>query len=101
MKENKPPQGIDASRTPLIDARGLRFGYAPDRPVVQGASLEIFSGTLNALIGANGSGKSTLIRLLVGLMAPQGGEVWFAGTPMHAIPRNTNASRFDSIAGAP
>ena len=45
------------------------------RPVIRDASLRIMRGDRVGLIGPNGSGKTTLLRLLVGELAPDGGEV--------------------------
>jgi branched-chain amino acid transport system ATP-binding protein len=42
-------------------------------------SLTLRSGEIHALIGPNGAGKSTLIKQVAGNLAPDAGEVWFAG----------------------
>ena len=44
---------------------------------VDGVSLEIASGRTTALIGPSGCGKSTLLRLLLGLVTPDSGTVFF------------------------
>jgi len=41
----------------------------------RGASLEVARGEIHALVGENGAGKSTLMRILGGLMKPDGGRV--------------------------
>lgn len=41
----------------------------------RGASLEVASGEIHALVGENGAGKSTLMRILGGLMKPDAGRV--------------------------
>ena len=41
----------------------------------RGASLEVESGEIHALVGENGAGKSTLMRILGGLMKPDAGRV--------------------------
>lgn len=41
----------------------------------RGASLEVMSGEIHALVGENGAGKSTLMRILGGLMKPDAGRV--------------------------
>ena len=39
--------------------------------------MEIRRGETLAIIGGSGSGKSTLLRLLIGLIRPTSGEIWF------------------------
>lgn len=42
-------------------------------------SLNIEKGKITGLIGADASGKTTLIRLIIGLMAPDSGEITTLG----------------------
>jgi zinc transport system ATP-binding protein len=66
--------------TAAIEARGVRFGYG-GVPVLDGADLTVEGGQFVVLTGPNGSGKSTLIKLIVGLLAPEGGQVRVLGRP--------------------
>ncbi|MEO0914192.1 MAG: ATP-binding cassette domain-containing protein, partial [Pseudomonadota bacterium] len=50
---------------------GLTFGGAP---LFDGLSLAVHPGDRVALVGRNGSGKSTLMKMMGGLMEPDGGE---------------------------
>ncbi|EFH11293.1 ABC transporter ATP-binding protein [Teichococcus cervicalis] len=75
--------------TPLLEARGLRHAYRQGGllarrrvPVLEDATLSIAPGECVALLGPTGSGKSTLGRLLLGLEAPDAGEILFEGTPL-------------------
>lgn len=45
------------------------------RPVIDGLSLAVRSGTHTAVQGANGSGKSTLLGLVTGILQPSRGEI--------------------------
>ena len=56
----------------VIDVRGLqkRFG---SRVVVNGLDLTVQRGEICGFLGANGSGKTTTIRMLCGLLKPDGG----------------------------
>jgi ABC-2 type transport system ATP-binding protein len=56
-----------------IDVRDLhkRFG---SRVVVDGLSLQVAKGEICGFLGANGSGKTTTIRMLCGLLVPDGGS---------------------------
>lgn len=46
---------------------------------LNGASLVAKPGEIRALLGSNGSGKSTMIKILAGLVEPNGGEIFFDG----------------------
>ena len=56
-----------------------RFG---DEQAVAGVDLEIRAGEIVALVGLNGAGKSTLMRLLLGMLRPDGGEAEVLGCPV-------------------
>ena len=49
----------------------LAFG---DRDILKEVSVNLQAGTKAALTGANGSGKSTLIKVMAGLVQPDGGQ---------------------------
>ena len=56
-----------------IDVRDLRKSFGTRR-VVDGLTLQVERGQICGFLGANGSGKTTTIRLLCGLLIPDGGE---------------------------
>ncbi|GIX38446.1 MAG: ABC transporter ATP-binding protein [Silanimonas sp.] len=58
----------------VIEVRGLGFSHG-ERCLVHGFDLTVMRGDRIGLVGPNGSGKTTLIRLLLGELAPQAGEV--------------------------
>jgi iron complex transport system ATP-binding protein len=53
-----------------------------DTVAVDAASLSVRSGELVAIAGPNGSGKTTLLRAMLGLVAPDTGEVTLDGRPL-------------------
>lgn len=59
---------------PLVEVRDVSVRYA-GRAVLEYVDLSVRSGEIVTLIGPNGSGKTTLIRVLGGLMTPDGGSV--------------------------
>ena len=67
--------------TPIIEAIDLQKSYAGQR-VVDGLNLSIRKGECFGLLGPNGAGKTTTLRMLLGLIAPDAGEVTLLGLPV-------------------
>jgi ABC-type multidrug transport system ATPase subunit len=57
----------------VIDVRNLQKSFGTHR-VVHGLNLQVASGEVCGFLGANGSGKTTTIRMLCGLLTPDGGS---------------------------
>lgn len=67
-----------------VDLRGVTFGYGGPA-VLRDVDLAVERGEFFGLIGPNGGGKSTLLRLLLGQLEPDAGQVRVLGaTPREA-----------------
>lgn len=66
------------SDDPLLEAADLVKTYKRRR-VVDGVCLEVWPGEIVGLLGANGAGKTTTFRMLVGMIRPDAGRVFFRG----------------------
>lgn len=82
------------SRDIVLSTRGLRKAFVTARPLfgaptmvraVDGVDLDIRRGETFAIVGESGCGKSTLARLLLRLIDPTEGEVWFQGEDLATI----------------
>jgi simple sugar transport system ATP-binding protein len=62
----------------LLEARGIVKSFGRVR-ALRGASFTVHPGEVVALIGDNGAGKSTLVKILSGVLQPDGGEIRFEG----------------------
>src|SRR3982074_1319988 len=68
LGSNAPP------RTPVLEIRRIskRFGSTQ---ALDDVSLALQAGEIHALLGENGAGKSTLIKIMTGVVQPDGGEL--------------------------
>ncbi len=48
-----------------------------DLEVIKGVSTEFYQGKTNLIIGKSGAGKTVLLKMLVGLLWPTEGEIWY------------------------
>lgn len=66
-----------------IELRNVFYRYSPSDPLVlDGVSLVIDPGEHVAITGPSGGGKSTLVKLILGLVEPEAGEILVDGLPL-------------------
>lgn len=58
----------------MLECRELRKSYKK-QPVVDGLSFEVQKGEAFALLGSNGAGKTTTIKMILGLVQKESGEI--------------------------
>ncbi|GAB4290925.1 MAG: ATP-binding cassette domain-containing protein [Roseovarius sp.] len=80
----RAPAGQGAASLLPLEVRGLvlRFG---ETVVLDGLDLRLGPGGCTVVMGPNGAGKSLLLKLLHGLIAPDGGRISWAGRPPAAV----------------
>merc|ERR1711884_135617 len=72
-----PIEGIRSKGKALMKMSKCTFTYpGNDKPTLYDISLQVSLSSRVACVGENGAGKSTMIKLLVGEIIPQEGEVW-------------------------
>ena len=82
---DEPPSAALAAQPVAggIELRDVYFRYADGEPdVLQGVSLRIEPGESVAIVGPSGCGKTTLLKLMLGVHAPQSGQVLVDGRPL-------------------
>lgn len=82
--------------TKVISVKNLSFSY-DNYNVLENISFDVFQNDFFAILGPNGGGKSTLLKLILGLITPQNGNIEvFGKNPKSAsrsvgyVPQNTN-----------
>ncbi len=66
-----------------VQVRGIRRSYGTQE-VLKGIDLEVRPGEIFVIMGASGSGKSVLLRHIIGLEAPDAGEILVNGESVHS-----------------
>ena len=56
------------------------------KPVLRDVSFTLLPGHTKIILGASGSGKSTILKLILGLLKPDGGEIWIHGARVDRMP---------------
>ena len=68
----------DGADGPVISLQDLSL-YFGDHVVLDGISLDVTSGETVCILGGSGAGKSTILRLILGLIRPDGGRIIVRG----------------------
>ena len=68
----------------LLRIRGLRKRFG-SKEVLRGLDLDVHEGEILTLLGASGSGKSVLLKVIIGLLHADAGEVLFHGNHLEAL----------------
>jgi general nucleoside transport system ATP-binding protein len=61
-------------------------------------SLEVAEGEIHCLLGENGAGKTVLMSILYGMYAPDAGQIYYKGRPLHvSSPKDAIAHRIGMV----
>ncbi|MBI4872675.1 MAG: ATP-binding cassette domain-containing protein [Candidatus Riflebacteria bacterium] len=85
----------------VLAVQGLTKVFPGQRPLYNGVNLVVGEGEILVIVGESGIGKSVFLSLLVGLLDPSSGEIWYrpvlegasatVDLPIHALPEQDMA----------
>ena len=70
-----------------VQLEDVSFRYLPDRPLIEGLSLDVKPGQRIAIVGPTGCGKTTLINLLMRFYDVNSGSIKVSGTDIRSVTR--------------
>lgn len=73
-------------KTPLIEFRNVTKCFG-ENTVLNKANLKIYENEVTTIIGKSGTGKSVLLKHIIGLLTPDGGNIFFRDEPINEMSR--------------
>jgi len=64
-----------------LEIRDVAHSFG-ERVALDGVSFDVAPGVITGLLGPNGAGKTTLLRIMLGVLSPDRGEVYYDGAPV-------------------
>ncbi len=91
--EGKVPAACDGA----VEFRHVRFGYAPDKPLMTDVNIRVEPGQKVAIVGPTGAGKTTLVNLLMRFYEIGGGEIRVDGLDSRDMTRHELRRHFGMV----
>ena len=90
--------GMENPDVPMLECRGLGYRYGKeDTWVFRHLNLKVYPGQSLAIVGPSGCGKSTLLGLLMGLIQPEEGQIFWKGMELKAANRDAYRARIAGV----
>lgn len=100
-EEELTPESTKDARIPDVHGRvvfeNVKFGYNPDKPLMNNISFEVKPGQKVAIVGHTGAGKTTLINLLMRFYDINGGSIKIDGVDINDMTRDYLRSNFGMV----
>ena len=80
-----------------VTFQNVRFGYTPERMLMNDVNLTVKPGQKVAIVGPTGAGKTTLINLLMRFYEIDGGKITVDGVNIQDMPREELRNRFGMV----
>lgn len=74
-KEEHKENAVSATGGCTVELNDVQAAYGPERKILSHVTLSAPAGAVTALVGPSGEGKTTLLRLMLGLLPPEKGEM--------------------------
>ena len=88
---------IPQDRLGSVTFQNVKFGYAPERMLMNGVNLTVKPGQKVAVVGPTGAGKTTLINLLMRFYEINSGTITVDGVNICDMPREELRNRFGMV----
>ena len=80
----RPAESTAVPKDNSVTLTDVKFGYH-DKEILHGVTMELKSGTVNAIVGPSGSGKSTIAKLIASLWDVNSGSIKIGGTDIKQL----------------
>jgi ATP-binding cassette subfamily B protein len=80
-----------------VEFRDVTFSYSPDKPLIEGLSLEALPGQTVAIVGPTGAGKTTLVNLLMRFYEIEDGAILIDGVDSREMTRDDLRRTFGMV----
>lgn len=94
--DSASPVKLDAAQG-RVEFRNVRFGYAPDKPVIHDFSAKVEPGQKIAIVGPTGAGKTTMVKLLMRFYDVDGGAILADGHDIRDFKRHDLRKMFGMV----
>ncbi len=74
---DRHPNAEEEAHDYVLGVQGLAMVFPNQRPLYNGVNLIVREGEIIVIVGESGIGKSVFLNLLVGLLEPTSGEIWY------------------------
>ncbi|MBP5307561.1 MAG: ABC transporter ATP-binding protein [Clostridia bacterium] len=80
-----------------VEFRDVRFGYDPDKIIINDFSAKIAPGMKVAIVGPTGAGKTTMVNLIMRFYEVNGGDILIDGVSVSEMKRETVRDMFSMV----
>lgn len=80
-----------------VEFKNVRFGYNPDKTIINDFSATVKAGQKVAIVGPTGAGKTTMVNLLMRFYEVNDGEILIDGVPIQSLTRENVHDLFSMV----